>query len=165
MEKEFVALLNRYPGILYKVCRVYGHERTDRQDLFQEIVLQLWRAFPTFRHQADAGTWLYRIAVNTAISDYRKTNRTLPTTPFSHLPSALPDLEADESLPTELVQLYEAIDQLTPIEKALVLLYLDDKRYDEIATIMGISVSNVGVKLNRIKTKLERIVQSTKANQ
>ena len=74
MEKEFIDLLNRHPGILYRVCRVYGHQQTDRQDLFQEIVLQLWRAFPTFRHQADAGTWLYRIAVNTAISDYRKTN-------------------------------------------------------------------------------------------
>lgn len=165
MEKEFIDLLNRHPGILYRVCRVYGHQQTDRQDLFQEIVLQLWRAFPTFRHQADAGTWLYRIAVNTAISDYRKTNRTLQTTPFSQLRSALPDFEADESLPAHIAQLYEAIEQLTTIEKALVLLYLDDKRYDEMAAIMGISLSNVGVKLNRIKTKLERLINLINTNQ
>lgn len=160
MENEFIDLINRHPGILYKVCRAYGQQETDRQDLYQEIVLQLWRAFPTFKRQANASTWMYRIAVNTAISDYRKSKRSHQATPFSQLLSTLPDLSEEDSLPAEISQLYEAINQLTKIEKALILLYLDDKRYDEIALIMGISKSNVGVKLNRIKAKLEKLVNS-----
>ena len=158
MEKEFIDLINQHPGILYKVCRTYGQQEADRQDLYQEIVLQLWKAFPTFRHQANASTWMYRIAMNTAISDYRKGKRTQSATPFSHLTDRLPDLSDEDTLPPEIAQLYEAINQLTKIEKALILLYLDDKRYDEIASIMGITRSNVGVKLNRIKAKLEKLV-------
>lgn len=160
MEKDFIELINRHPGILYKVCRAYCQQEADRQDLYQEIVLQLWRAFPTFRHQANASTWMYRIAMNTAISDYRKGQRTHPTTPFSQLVTALPDLSDEDAFPAEITQLYEAINQLSKIEKALILLYLDDKRYDEIASIMGITNSNVGVKLNRIKAKLEKLVNS-----
>jgi RNA polymerase sigma factor (sigma-70 family) len=158
MEKEFIELINRHPGILYKVCRAFGQQEADRQDLYQEIVLQLWRAFPTFRHQANASTWMYRIAMNTAISDYRKGRRAQPATPFSQLATALPDLSDEDVLPAEIAQLYEAINQLRTIEKALILLYLDDKSYEEIASIMGISKSNVGVKLNRVKTKLEKLI-------
>jgi len=160
VENEFIDLINRHPGILYKVCRAYGQQEADRQDLYQEIVLQLWRAFPTFRNQANASTWMYRIAMNTAISDYRKSKRSYQATPFSQLLHTLPDLSDEDTLPAEIAQLYEAINQLTKIEKALILLYLDDKRYDEIALIMGISKSNVGVKLNRIKAKLEKLVNA-----
>lgn len=160
MEKEFIKLLNQHPGILYKVCRAYGQQEADRQDLYQEIVLQLWRAFPTFRHQANASTWMYRIAMNTAISDYRKEKRNPQITPFSQLASHPPDLSDENTLPPEIAQLYEAINQLSKVERALILLYLDDKRYDEIASIMGITNSNVGVKLNRIKAKLEKLIHS-----
>ncbi|MCY7359752.1 MAG: sigma-70 family RNA polymerase sigma factor [Rudanella sp.] len=160
MEKEFIELINRHPGILYKVCRAYGQQEADRQDLYQEIVLQLWRAFPMFRQQANASTWMYRVAMNTAISDYRKGKRTHPTIPFSQLITTLPDLSDEDTLPAEISQLYEAINQLGKIEKALILLYLDDKRYDEIASIMGITKSNVGVKLNRVKAKLEKLVNT-----
>ncbi len=161
MEKEFIALINQYPGILYKVCKVYCHEEEDRSDLFQEIVLQLWRAFPTFKHAANASTWMYRIAMNTAISVYRKDQRRQRPTPFSHLPFPMADLP-DESAPSvEMAQLYQAIDQLTVVEKAVVMLYLDDKSYDEMSQILGITKSNVGVKLNRIKSKLEKMIKTT----
>jgi RNA polymerase sigma factor (sigma-70 family) len=160
MEKEFIRLLNQNRGILYKICRIYGKEAADRQDLFQEIILQLWKAFPSFKHQANMGTWIYRIGMNTAISNYRKEQRKPLPVAFSNMKFPLPDLSDMDDVPVETATLYQAIDLLTPIEKAVVLLYLEDKSYEEIATMLGIGRSNVGVKLNRIKTKLEKIMKS-----
>lgn len=161
MEKEFINLLNLNRGILYKICRVYCKETADRQDLFQEIVLQLWKAYPTFRQQSNISTWMYRIGMNTAISNYRKEKKRQPSVAFSHLEAALPDLSDSDDMSAETTVLYKAIDQLTQIEKAVVLLYLEDKSYEEMAIILGIGKSNVGVKLNRIKAKLEKIMKST----
>ncbi|KQS27769.1 RNA polymerase sigma factor [Dyadobacter sp. Leaf189] len=162
MEKQFVDLLNQHRGILFKVCKIYAREPPDRQDLFQEIVLQLWRAFPTFRKQANASTWLYRVAMNTAISTYRKDIRRTSPTPFSHLAFPIPDLLEEPEPPDQVARLYVAIDQLSMVEKALVLLYLEEKSYEEIASILGITRTNVGVKLSRIKTKLESLMKSVK---
>lgn len=159
MEKEFVHLLNRHCGILYKVCSLYCKEPEDRKDLFQEMVLQLWKAFPTFRHDASVTTWMYRIALNTAVSTYRKKAARPPTIPFPEAGLVIPDLP-ETTHQEEAQKLYAAIAQLSPIEKAVVTLYLDDKSYDEMAAILGISKSNVGVKLNRIKTKLEKLVHA-----
>lgn len=159
MENEFITLLNRYPGLLHKVCKVYCPAAEDQKDLFQEIVLQLWKAFPSFRHEANASTWMYRIALNTAISTFRKTTRKPPPTPFSHLAFQPPDPPDPATAPDPTTPLYAAIDQLTTVEKALVMLYLDEKSYDEMATILGISKSNVGVKLNRIRTRLEKLIK------
>ena len=161
VEKEFIQVLNRHPGILYKVCKIYCPDEEDRKDLFQEIVLQLWKAFPAFRHKANASTWMYRIALNTAISNFRRATRKPQSTPFSRLPFQLPEQPEPDSLPDELPQLYAAIDRLTTIEKALVTLYLDEKSYEEMATILGIGKSNVGVKLSRIRIKLEQIVNAS----
>lgn len=161
MEKEFIALINQHPGILYKVCKIYCPKEEDRPDLFQEIVLQLWRAFPGFKYDANVSTWMYRIAMNTAISMYRQDQRRQRPTPFSQLPFPLADLPDESAPPAEMAQLYEAIDQLSVIEKAVVMLYLDDKSYEEMAQILGISKSNVGVKLNRIKSKLEKLIKTT----
>ncbi|MDQ6476844.1 RNA polymerase sigma factor [Dyadobacter sp. LHD-138] len=160
MEKEFINLLNQNRGILYKICRVYCMEAADRQDLFQEIVLQLWKAYPSFKQQANISTWMYRIGMNTAISNYRKQKKRQPPIAFSNMSSPLPDLSDADDMPVETAVLYKAIDQLTQIEKAVVLLYLEDKSYEEMAIILGIGKSNVGVKLNRIKVKLEKIMKS-----
>ncbi len=159
MEKEFVLLLNKHPGILYKVCRLYCPQEEDRRDLFQEIVLQLWKAFPTFRRESQASTWMYRIALNTAISYVRKQVRTpkqesLTKTVFQ-LP-ALEEINQDE----QLGLLHRAIEQLSSIEKAVIMLHLEGKSYEEMAEILGISRSNVGVKLSRIKLKLEQKIKS-----
>lgn len=160
MEKEFINLLNQNRGILYKICRMYCKEAADRQDLFQEIVLQLWKAYPSFKQQSNVSTWMYRIGMNTAISNYRKQKKRQPPVAFSNMNSPLPDLSDSDDIPVETAVLYKAIDQLTQIEKAVVLLYLEDKSYDEMAIILGIGKSNVGVKLNRIKIKLEKIMKS-----
>jgi RNA polymerase sigma factor (sigma-70 family) len=159
MEKEFVNLLNRHPGILYKVCSLYCKEAEDRNDLFQEIVLQLWKAYPTFKNESAITTWMYRIALNTAISNYRKKAGKPQPVSFSDLELQIPDLK-DDTFDDDISLLYTSIEQLSPVEKAIITLYLDDKSYDEMAAIIGISKSNVGVKLNRIKTKLEQLVKS-----
>ncbi|MFD1140412.1 RNA polymerase sigma factor [Larkinella insperata] len=157
MEKEFVSLLNRHPGILYKVCSLYCKESADREDLFQEIVLQLWRAYPTFKNESSVTTWMYRIALNTAISNYRRKAVKVQAVPFSANELQIPDLR-EEASDEAVKALYGAIEQLSPIEKAVITLYLDDRSYDEIAAIIGISKTNVGVKLNRIKAKLEKMI-------
>jgi RNA polymerase sigma factor (sigma-70 family) len=160
MEKEFVSLLNRYPGIIYKVCSLYCKERDDRNDLFQEIVLQLWKAYPAFKNESTVTTWMYRIALNTAISNFRKKAGKPQPVSFSEMEIQIPDLK-EETADEEISLLYASIELLSPVEKAVISLYLDDRSYDEMATILGISKSNVGVKLNRIKTKLEKLVKST----
>ena len=160
MEKEFVSLLNRHPGILYKVCSLYCKEPDDRNDLFQEIVLQLWKAYPAFKNESAVTTWMYRIALNTAISNFRKKAGKPQPVSFSEMEIQIPDLKEDTS-DEEISLLYASIEQLSPVEKAVISLYLDDRSYDEMATILGISKSNVGVKLNRIKTKLEKLIKST----
>jgi RNA polymerase sigma-70 factor (ECF subfamily) len=160
MEKEFVNLLNQHCGIIFKICKIYCQKEEDRQDLFQEIVLQLWKAFPGYKHEANVSTWMYRIGMNTAISNYRKEKIRQPPVSFSNLPYPLPDHSETEDFIIETAPLYQAIEQLSQIEKALVLLYLDDKSYEEMSAIMGIGKSNVGVKLNRIKVKLQKIITS-----
>lgn len=160
MEKEFVSLLNQHRGIIFKICKIYCQNEEDRQDMFQEIVLQLWKAFPGFRQEANVSTWMYRIGMNTAISSYRKEKIRLSPVSFSKLAYPPPDVSETDDFAHEIAPLYTAIEQLSQIEKALVLLYLDDKSYEEMAAILGISKSNVGVKLNRVKVKLEKLIKS-----
>ncbi|GAB3342562.1 RNA polymerase sigma factor [Larkinella ripae] len=159
MEKEFVSLLNQHPGILYKVCSLYCKDSEDRNDLFQEIVLQLWKAYPAFKNESSVPTWMYRIALNTAISNYRKKTGKPPTVSFSSHELQVPDL-TDDPLDEEIRLLYASIEKLSPIEKAVITLYLDDRSYDDMAGIIGISKTNVGVKLNRIKAKLEKLINA-----
>jgi RNA polymerase sigma-70 factor (ECF subfamily) len=137
---------------------MYCNDRDDSEDLFQEIVLQLWRSYPAFKADAKVSTWMYRIGLNTAITRLRKNSRKPLTQSLSiehqNLKDPLPqriDIEYGEELQT-------AINMLNKLDKALVMLYLDEKNYKEIAEIIGISESNVGVKINRIKKKLQEII-------
>ena len=138
---------------------MYCFTEHDRQDLFQEIVVQLWKSYPGFRGEARFGTWLYRIALNTAISGLRKQRRhTVPTDP-GHLPVELQDIQYSAEKEEQLQQLYTAINRLTEVEKALTMLYLEDKSYQEMEEILGISQNNLRVKMNRIKEKLRKITK------
>jgi RNA polymerase sigma factor (sigma-70 family) len=158
MEKEFVQMVNKHKGIIFKVCNLYGRDKDSKDDLFQEIVLQLWRSFAGFRNESLLSTWMYRVALNTAISHFRKESKKPEKQSLSKAELQIPDLSFQDEH-ENLQQLNFAIEHLSKIEKALVMLYLEDKSYQEIADILGISVSNVGVKLNRIKTKLEKIIK------
>jgi len=152
-------LVNEYRGMLYKVCRMYCFTEHDRQDLFQEIIIQLWRSYPSFRGEAKFSTWLYRIALNTAISGLRKQRRQIVLTDPESLPVELQDIQYSAEKEEQLQQLYAAINRLTEVEKALTMLYLEDKSYQEMEEILGISQNNLRVKMNRIKEKLRKITK------
>jgi len=149
---EFVNLLNRNQNIIHKVCNVYMDNISDREDLFQEITLQAWNAYGSFRNESKFSTWLYRVALNTAISFYRKEKRK----PFIQSSTQIPE-HADEADNKEeqMQAMYKAIAALSKIDKALIMLYLEDYNYEEIGNILGITPNNVAVKMNRIRTKLK----------
>ena len=162
MEKEFVNLITNHAGLIYKICNIYCNDPEDKKDMFQEIVLQLWKAFPSFRKEAAAGTWMYRVGLNTAISNYRKTSQGLFKTALSKAVFQVPDPAQLSIEGDNIASLHKAIATLNNIEKAIVMLYLEEKSYEEIAAIIGITKSNVGVKLSRIKSKLEKILKHYK---
>ncbi len=146
--------------MLYKVCNLYCHTQFDRQDLFQEIVIQLWKSFPKFRGDSKFSTWLYRIALNTAISDLRRQKKNITLTEPAQLPTEIEDIQYYNEKEEQLQQLHTAIDQLTEIEKAITMLYLEDKSYDEMEDILGINQNNLRVKMNRIKEKLRKLTKA-----
>lgn len=147
--------------MLYKVCNLYCSTEHDKQDLFQEIVIQLWGAYPRFRGDSKFSTWLYRIALNTAISDLRKQKKKhIRSMEPDKLPTEIQDIQYNKDKEEKLQQLYKAIGQLTEIERAIVMLYLEDRSYDEMEDILGINQNNLRVKMNRIKEKLRKLTKS-----
>ena len=146
--------------MLHKVCNVYCHSEQDRQDMFQEIIIQLWKAYPRFRGDSKFSTWLYRIALNTAISDLRKQQRRVKMIYSEEVPFNISADDKDLEKEEQLQQLYKAIAGLGEIEKAIVMLYLEDKSYDEMEEILGINQNNLRVKMNRVKEKLRKLTKS-----
>ncbi len=154
-EAQFIHLINEHQGIIYKICRLYRDSREDREDLFQEIVFQLWKSLPGFRGKAAFSTWLYRIALSTAISAFRKKR------PDIRYTTALPDEpEEPDEQHEQRERLFDALRQLNDADKALITLYLENLSYQEIAEISGISENNVGVKLSRIKQKIQQLLKN-----
>lgn len=151
-------LVQEHRLLLYKVCRLYCSTEVDRQDLFQEIVVQLWKSYPSFRGESRLSTWLYRIALNTAISDLRKQRRR-PSITSTEIPPSLHDMTWPGEEEQQLQQLYAAINKLSDVEKALVMLYLEDRSYEEMEEIMGINQNNLRVKMNRIREKLRKMTK------
>lgn len=160
-EKEFISLLNQHQKIVFKVCNLYMDKHSDREDLFQEITLQAWKAFGNFRGDAKFSTWLYRVALNTAITYFRKEKRKPTIYSTDTFSDQLYDY--NDSIEEQLKMMYGAISQLSKIDKALVMLYLEDYSYIEIGDMMGITPNNVAVKMNRIKIKLKEETQKQMA--
>ena len=159
-QDEFLILINQHRAMLHKVCNVYCHSAQDRQDMFQEIIIQLWKAYPRFRGDSKFSTWLYRIALNTAISDLRKQQRRVKTIYSEDAPMNISAEEMDKEKEEQLQQLYKAIADLGEIEKAIVMLYLEDKSYEEMEEILGINQNNLRVKMNRVKEKLRKLTKA-----
>ena len=160
MQRElsnFVALIGENDALIRRICRMYMENEEDRKDLYQEIVLRLWKSMPTFRGDSSIGTWIYRVALNTAISYFRREKRK-PTAVEISAEQQAPGGRFSPDVSEETRLLYRAIDKLTRIERALVLLYLDDKPYEEISGIMGITPNNLRVKMFRIREKLKAIM-------
>jgi len=157
VEKEFIELIRNHQGILHKICNVYFIRNPYKEDYYQEILIRLWKSYPSFRNQSAFSTWLYRVALNTAIDLIRKENLQPVHTELSKIENNIPDQEHYiESEKKET--LYQAISHLSDVEKAIIILYLEDYSYKEIAEIIGISESNTGVKINRIKSQLIKIL-------
>jgi RNA polymerase sigma-70 factor (ECF subfamily) len=154
LEIAFEIKLKDYKLLIYKVCRIYANNHDDIQDLYQDIIIQLWKSYPKFRGEAKFSTWLYRIAINTALTNFRKQKRKIQTSDVELQSIQLP-YEEDVGLKEEQhQQMYAAIQQLNDVEKSIVMLYLEDKSYDEMEEILGISNATLRVKMNRIKDKL-----------
>lgn len=154
-EQEFLTTIKLNQGIIHKICRLYRDSPEDREDLFQEIVYQLWRSYPSFNGGSKISTWLYRIALNTAMASFRKNK------PDLNYVEQLPDLQFETAGNDEnerQQKMLAAIKQLTEGDRAFVALYLDDLSYRQIADVLGINENNVGVKLNRIKTRLQKLI-------
>ena len=162
-QEVFKGWLQEHTGLIYKVARAFAAVEADQQDLIQEILLQLWGSLPRFEGKAKASTWIYRVALNTALAWRRKeTKRHATQTPLIEIEN-FPATEADSAqrLAREetVARLYDAIHQLPKVDAALVLLYLEDVSYREMAEVLGLSESNVGVKLNRAKTALAELMK------
>ncbi|MEO5683273.1 MAG: RNA polymerase sigma factor [Chitinophagaceae bacterium] len=156
-EQEFIQLIGHHQKIIHKVCNLYMNSEQDKKDLFQEVLLSAWKGYRNFKGDAKFSTWLYRVALNTAITFYRKEQRQVDTAQMSdHLTI---DSEYSHTEQEQLTAMYTSINALSGIDKALVMLYMEDYSYAEIGETMGITANNVAVKMNRIKTKLK---ESTK---
>lgn len=160
MEKEFIELVNNNRALIFKVCNLYCRNNESRNDLFQEVILQLWKSFPAFRKESAKSTWIYRVALNTAISNFRKESKKPERESLTVIAYEIPDMSGETDDQENSSTLNLAIDRLTEIDKAIIMLYLDEKSYEEMSDIIGISISNVGVRLNRIKNKLSKLIKT-----
>ena len=158
-EKRFEKDIREHELLIYKVCRIYTSSEADGKDLFQEIVIQLWNSYPKYNGQAKFSTWLYRVAINTAITGLRKQKNFITSYEPSTLNANISDENYYEDEEEKLKQLYAAIEQLSQVEKAIVMLYMEEKPYDEMEEILGISQGNLRVKMNRIKEKLRELTK------
>lgn len=159
VKKEFLEVLSKYQGILYKVSLVYFKNKADREDNLQEIIYQLWKSFPGIRNKNSIGSWIYAVSINTSISRIKKASvieyrETVPE--ITDQADILDKMSKNESLHL----LLKAIHNLNEIDKSIMLLYLEEKSYDEIAGIIGISKSNVGVRINRARKVLKKNLKS-----
>jgi RNA polymerase sigma-70 factor (ECF subfamily) len=153
-KEQFLEILSNYQGILHKVSLIYFKSRADREDNVQEIIYQLWKSFPGLKNRKSIGSWIYSVSINTSIARVKKTSR-------MEYRETLPEVEEEINL-ADYIELNEslrllltAIYHLDEINKSIMLLYLEEKSYDEIAEIIGISKSNVGVRINRAKEQLK----------
>ena len=158
-EALFLQTIEQNKGMLFKICRIYQDDAEDRNDLLQEIILQLLKVFDSYRGESKITSWMYRVALNTAIVFFKKQKRR-PDSEQLHPGFDQPeDPSAAGEKEEQLALFYKAVQQLGKVEKALIYLYMEDQPYAEIAAALGISEVNVRVKLSRIKNKLKDIIK------
>jgi len=158
LENEFLTMITAQRRVIYKVCYIYANDQEELNDLFQEAVLNLWKSFPSYRGDSKLTTWVYRISMNTCITYLRHAGtrpRTIPITA-----NVIGQLTEEGDKAEQIQELYRLINQLGKLERALILLWLDERSYQEMSDILGLSKANVAVKLNRIKEKLRKMSNS-----
>ena len=150
-EHQFELLVREHKRTIYTVCYMFSHNKTEVEDLFQEVLIRLWNGFDHYEGRSSARTWVYRVALNTAINQDKKERRRIETVPLT---VDIDPFEADDPKTQRVRKLHDLISQLELIDRSLVLLWLEGIPYDEIGAIIGITPNNVGVRLARIKEKL-----------
>lgn len=160
-EQMFINIIGHYKEVVAKVCSLYVSPTAAFEDLYQEVLINIWQGMETYRGEAKVSTWIYRTAINTCITWYRRNSRHggNATTRLEDLVIDPADTSDTSGLLEEYRELYNLIAKLGPIDKALINLWLEEKTYDEISHIMGISPSNVAVRIHRIKEKLSKMAK------
>jgi RNA polymerase sigma factor (sigma-70 family) len=152
-ESEFIEIIKAHEALIYKIARLYANTRDGQQDLYQDIVYQLWKSFASFRGESKIGTWMYRIALNTSIGYLNREKKTTNHQPIDD--TLLDRTDPADTLKDEQIEtLYENIKTLSTIEKAIIFCYLEGKTYDEMADITGLTPTNIGTRLGRIRQKI-----------
>ncbi len=161
LEQQFEKQIKEHELLIHKICRMYVYTDADHQDLFQEIVIQLWRSYPAFRTDSKFSTWLYRVAINTAITGLRKKKDLVTFYEPAKLPADQHEENSYRAEEDRFQKLYDAIGQLNEVEKAIVMLYMEERSYEEMEEILGISSGTLRVKMSRIKEKLRHLAKTT----
>ncbi|WP_196895297.1 RNA polymerase sigma factor [Aureivirga marina] len=153
-QREFIEIIKAHEGIIYKITMLYADSKEDKEDLYQEIVYQMWKSFENFKGESKISTWIYRVALNTALTHLKKENRKVAQISFDS--SLLQVMDLKDSLLEEQIQLlYKHIKTLSSVERGIILLFLENYSHKEISSITGFSVSNIGTRIGRIKQKLK----------
>ena len=155
LENDFLEMISAQKRVIYKVCYVYANDQEELNDLFQEVVLNLWKGFPSYRGDSKLTTWVYRISMNTCITSLRHASTRPQTIPITA--NVIGQYAEDNGKAEQLQELYSLISRLGKLDRALILLWLEERSYQEMADILGLSRVNVAVKLNRIKEKLKKM--------
>ncbi len=163
LEEAFLTKIEDHKGVIFKIAKMYQSNFEDRNDLYQEIIFQAWKAYPKFRGDSKFSTWLYRVALNTAITFLKEEKKSILVQDNDKIKNYKAPAEAYSSEKEEkLALMYRAIEQLSPIDKALIFYYLQGYSGEEMAKELGVSQGNTRVKLNRAKQKLKTIIDSQK---
>jgi RNA polymerase sigma factor (sigma-70 family) len=157
LQQEFLEKIESHKGMIFKVSKMYVDHQEDREDLYQEIVFQLWKSYQKFEGKSQFSTWLYRVSLNTALT-FLKSEKRKPDNAFLHENLDVAE-ESQDDKEVQLQLFYKAVHELNPIEKALIFLFLEDQNHKEISENLGISEVNARVKLNRTKEKLQQIIK------
>jgi RNA polymerase sigma-70 factor (ECF subfamily) len=154
LELEFAQIVKEHKGTIYTVCYMFSKDEAEVSDLFQDILVNLWKGFAKFRGESSYGTWIYRVSLNTCISAERKKKRKAETIPLTMDINLFEDSDEDTR---QVRMLRDRISRLGPFDRAIVLLWLENLSYDEIGAIVGISAKNVSVRLVRIREQLKKM--------
>jgi RNA polymerase sigma factor (sigma-70 family) len=154
MSKDFLNTIKENEGIIYKLVRIYSEQYEDQQDLYQEIIYQLWKSFNTFQGNSKISTWIYKVALNTSLAHIYIKKKRLERISIHTIEFQIED-KTDTQFEDKITDMYQQIRKLNEIDRAIIFLFLEGKNYEEIAIISGFTVSNVGTRLNRIKQKLK----------
>ena len=157
LQQEFLEKIESHKGMIFKVSKMYVDHQEDREDLYQEIVFQLWKSYQKFEGKSQFSTWLYRVSLNTALT-FLKSEKRKPDNAFLHENLDVAE-ESQDDKEVQLQLFYKAVHELNPIEKALIFLFLEGQNHKEISENLGISEVNARVKLNRTKEKLQQNIK------